>query len=155
MKLLNLVVIGILLVGCGKGGSETAGSGAVTNPPGLDSTCKSIADIWTSTTDSEKHDFRNLQLTSTIWTAYTYTGYNGTLCNQSIKIYTGNSVVQAAGFHYTMEFQNNSPAVGCDFYQDGSGPSTTHGSAHAKIECNKITICKTILQAAGECQEFN
>lgn len=147
----------LILVACGSGGSGTNTLGDVSNPtptpvpPG----CKALQSAWTSTTDQEAHNLSGLPFTSAAFTAYTWTGYNGSTCSQSAKLYAGNSVVTGAGFHYVIEFQNNSPGIGCEFWQDGSGPSATHGSALIKVECLQITLCRDVNANPSDCQVFN
>ncbi len=150
-----IVVLAIGLNACGPGGGGTSISNVQATPTPAPSGCKDLRSQWISTTDQEVHNFVGMPFTSASFTAYNWTGYNGTACIQSAQLYAGNSVVTNAGFHYVIEFQNNSPPVGCNFWQDGSGPSATHGSALIRVECTKITLCKDINGLPAACQEFN
>lgn len=158
---MKLLIIGFLmvLVSCGKSGGSTPISGGVPTAPIPTPTpgpgCKDLGSSWTATTDSESHNLSGIPLSSAAWTNYTYTGYNGVSCPGSIKIYVANQVVIDAGFDFIVEFQNNSPAVGCEFWQDGTPTSATHGSALLKLECLTITLCRDVNANAADCQEFN
>lgn len=152
-----IVLCLLTLVACAKGSGTSSTLGDVSNPtptpvpPG----CKALQSQWISTTDQEVHNLAGLPFTSSYFTVYTWIGYNGTTCSQSAQLYAGNSAVINAGFHYVIEFSNNSPPVGCNFWQDGSGPSAVHGSALIKVECLKITLCKDANANPVDCQEFN
>ncbi len=164
-----LLILIVMLMGCGSGGGAGSSDGSTPNPnspvipPGGTPSCKPLGSLWNSTTNFEQHDFRGLALNLVGWTPYGYIGWNNVACPatdvgvviQGIKLYPSGPASTNAGFPYTIEFHNNYPAVGCNYYQDGTGPSAVHGSAVVKLECNKLTICKSSLALSGECNEFN
>lgn len=143
----------LVLVGCKEATSAKA-----------QSSCKPLQSVWYSTANQEQHDFTNLQIDSPDWsTDYVYRGTGFEVCEDysvvEAKIYSGDSSLTDYGFEYQLEIQNNNPPEGCGMWQDGTGSyyghSETHASAVIKIECNKMTLCRTPTNNEGLCHEFN
>lgn len=142
----------ILVTGCGKGGSSSGGSPTAPADPSTPGGpgCKAVNSVWQSDTNSERHDFTNLNVN---YQAYTFVGYNGVNCNsQTAKLYAATPVPASYGFQYQIEMVNNNPAIGCDYWEDGT--QHTHASGLLMLSCTKLTICRAV-NDPNNCKTFH
>lgn len=154
MKTILAILSLVVIIGCKGGGSGSTAGNDNPSGPNLDPSCKEINELWSSTTDMEVHDLGLLTLDQLPDSAYEWISGTGTVCQHTGELRTATHPDLVANeFHYVIEFHHNLPAGGCEIYQDGN-IIDDHGSAVIRLECNKLTMCRTAFDMS-ECKEFN
>jgi hypothetical protein len=102
----HLILI-FLLAACAK--NQPTGATLAPGLPLTPGVCKGLKALWTSTTDSEVHDWRNLDFTYQ-FKPYSYVGTNGANCNQQMKWFMFTPEINGSSFEFDLQ---NSPGAGC------------------------------------------
>lgn len=163
MKNILILLVAMTLVGCAAGGGTASSVPVVSTPlPAVVPGCKALNSVWTSTTDSERHDFTNVL--HNVPAAYVFQGRTGQTCgfpnnpSNSLTVL----VETPADYQYSSrpwDYRLNltySLALGGDCATYGTGPLDKMQVAFIKVSCNAIQICNGTNDVAPfNCKTFN